>query len=57
MWEPSTDLVTSIKGMESKVTKILTKESKMFVSLLNKIKIYDKFGIGEYKLCHETTFG
>lgn len=37
-----------MKGLESKVTKILTNESKMFVSMLAKIKIYEKIGMGEY---------
>lgn len=42
-----------MKELESKVTKILTNESKMFVSMLVKIKVYEKVGMGEYKLNHE----
>ncbi|CAK57790.1 unnamed protein product (macronuclear) [Paramecium tetraurelia] len=57
IWEPTTGVVTHMKGLDSKVTKILTNDQKMFVSMMLKIKIYDKVGLGEYHLSKEVTFG
>ncbi|CAD8207494.1 unnamed protein product [Paramecium octaurelia] len=57
IWNQTMGDITKLEGLEQRANKILTNESKLFVGLADKIKIYDKKEEGEFLLFKDVSFG